>query len=319
MATKSAKSFKKKLKAEGCFYTPEPMARYMASLLPDPAAVTTVYDPTCGGGGLLRIFPDAVKKYGQELDAEQLELCRREIPNFIGYAGNLLTDPAFMDMRFDTIMANPPFSVKWEAFSDPRWDAAPVLPPNGKADYAFILHCLHMLTDDGTAVVMSFPGILYRGQREGKIRQWMVEQNFIEKVIMIPPNQPDRFGEFEDTKIPLALLVLKKHRDTTDILFIDEEHEQRRTVTLEEIQANNFNLSVSTYVELPDTREPIDIVAVTKQADDNIIANLRHSLYASQFVYQVFGGGDFPALLQRAQGVLDEFKAGDDSDEKRGR
>lgn len=315
MATKSAKSFRKKLKAEGCFYTPEPLARYMMNLLPDPAAVTTVYDPTCGGGGLLRIFPAEVKKYGQELDSEQLELCRKEIPNFTGYVGDLLHDPAFMDMRFDTIMANPPFSIKWEAFSDPRWDAAPVLPPNGKSDYAFILHCVHMLTDTGTAVVMCFPGVLYRGQREGKIRQWMVEQNLIEKVIMMPK---DKFGKFEDTNIDLAILVIKKHRDSTDITFIDEEHENRRTVQLEEVAANKFNLSVSTYVEPPDTREPIDIVAVTKQADDNIIANLRHSLYASQFVYQVFGGGDFPALLQRAQGVLDEFKGGD-SDEKRGR
>lgn len=306
-ATKSAKSFKKKLKAEGCFYTPEPMARYMMNLLPDPAAVTTVYDPTCGGGGLLRIFPDSVVKYGQELDAEQLELCRKEIPNFIGYAGNLLTDPAFMDMRFDTIMANPPFSTPWEAFPDPRWNDAPVLPPNGKSDYAFILHCLHMLTDSGTAVVMAFPGVLYRSQREGKIRQWMVEQNFIEKVINMPP---DKFGRFDDTTINLAILVLKKHRDTTDIIFVDEEHERQKTVTLEEIQANNYNLSVSTYVEPPDTREPIDIVAVTKQADDSIVANLRNALSISQLIYKLFGEGDFPALLQRLQEVVDSYKPG---------
>ena len=226
----SVKAVREQFKNNGVFYTPPELAEMMKSFLPQD--IDEIYDPTCGNGNLLSAFGDNVKKYGQDIDYEQIEQARERLVNFTGISGDTLKEPAFRGRKFKNIIANPPFSIKWDGKSDERFEAAPCLPPNGKADYAFILHCLHYLSEDGTAVIMNFPGILYRGQREGKIRQWLIEQNYIDSVIHIPPNK------FEDTSIATCILVLKKQRNTTDVLFINQEIDKTRRVQYKEIADN---------------------------------------------------------------------------------
>ena len=168
----NVKSVREDFKKSGIFYTPRPLAEYMRSFLPEK--ITEVYDPTCGHGSLLEIFPDAVKKYGKDLNSEAVEAARA-IPNSEIVCDDTLLSPAFGGRKFRAIIANPPFSVKWSPDlmkDDARFTSAPCFAPPSKADFAFLLHILHYLSDDGTAVVLNFPGIGYRGQREGKIRQW---------------------------------------------------------------------------------------------------------------------------------------------------
>lgn len=247
----SAKSYREELKEKGVFYTSPELAEYMRKLL--PGDVSEIYDPTCGNGGLLSVFGDEVQKYGQDIDGSQVEIAGERLKNFHGAVGDTLAEPAFMDRKFRYIIANPPFSVKWAQKNDERFSEAPALPPTGKADYAFILHILHLLSEDGKAVVMGFPGILYRGQREGKIRQWICEKNFIEKVIAIQGKK------FEDTQISTCILVLNKSKNTTDVYFYDEETGTEKTVAMSEISANDFNLSPNTYLGIYPQREVIDI------------------------------------------------------------
>lgn len=205
------KTIKQDFKSKGIFYTTKDLALYLKSFLPDD--VKEIYDPTCGNGGLLSVFDDDVEKYGQDINEEQVQAARENLKNFHGVVGDTLAEPAFMDRKFKYIIANPPFSIKWEQQNDERFEGYPCLPPKSKADYAFIAHILHCLTDDGIAVVLNFPGILYRGQSEGKIRKYLVEKNFIDTVAMIDG------GHFVDTKIATVMLILKKNRNTTDITF----------------------------------------------------------------------------------------------------
>ena len=109
-------------------------------------------------------------KYGQDINVDEIKIAKRELKNFVGVAGDTLKEPAFKGKKFSAIVANPPFSIKWEPQTDERFADAPTVPTESKADYAFILHILHYLSDDGIAIVLNFPGILYRGGREGKIR-----------------------------------------------------------------------------------------------------------------------------------------------------
>lgn len=237
------KNIKKTFAKNGIYYTPKELAEYMLSLVDTP--YKTAYDPTIGQGNLLAILSDDIEKYGQEIHENEMAKARAKLKNFTGVVGDTLAEPAFMDKKFDLILANPPFSVEWNPVevTDPRFKDCGIVPTKGKADYAFILHCLYLLAEKGTAVIMNFPGILYRKGREGKIRQWLVEQNYVDKVISLPGKK------FVDTDIQTILLVLKKNKKDTDILFIDEENEEVRKVKLEEIKENDFTLSVNTYIE----------------------------------------------------------------------
>ncbi|MDE7120700.1 MAG: SAM-dependent methyltransferase, partial [Oscillospiraceae bacterium] len=198
--------------------------------------------------------------------------------------GDTLAAPAFLDRKFQYIIANPPFSVKWNPVMDERFSDAPVLPPPGKADYAFILHILYLLAENGKAVVMNFPGILYRGQREGKIRQWLCEQNFIEKVIAIPGKK------FEDTQIATCILILNKSKQTTDIIFRDEENQLEKTVSLEEVKAQDFNLSVSSYIQIETEKEEIDIDMLNSDIENITLAHLRMTLGMMLMMNQTIDG-----------------------------
>ena len=297
----SVKAVREQFKNNGVFYTPPELAEMMKSFLPQD--IDEIYDPTCGNGNLLSAFGDNVKKYGQDIDYEQIEQARERLVNFTGISGDTLKEPAFWGRKFKNIIANPPFSIKWDGKSDERFEAAPCLPPNGKADYAFILHCLHYLSEDGTAVIMNFPGILYRGQREGKIRQWLLEQNYIDSVIHIPPNK------FEDTAIATCILVLKKQRNTTDVLFINQEIDKTRRVQYKEIADNGYNLSVSLYVAEEEKKEIIDPIKLEHEAQQNLVNRLRTELEFSKFVCNE-EGMNFAALLEELGKVINEFIEG---------
>lgn len=252
----NSKSIRQEFKDKGIFYTQKELAEYLKNFLPDD--VTEIYDPTCGNGGLLSVFSDDVEKYGQDINAEQVEVAKQKLVNFNGIVGDTLKEPAFWGRKFKYIIANPPFSIKWEPRTDERFERLPCLPPQSKADYAFIAHILHYLSDDGMAVVLNFPGILYRGNAEGKIRRWIVEQNYIDTVIEVDG------GHFVDTKIATAALILKKHRDTTDIKFIHNDREA--VIPVEQIAENDYNLTVSYYLPEEIEREEIDPIALELHA-----------------------------------------------------
>lgn len=288
MKEKNIKNIRQEFKDHGIFYTPPELANRLLSYV--DIQPESVYDPTCGAGNLLRVFPDSVKKYGQELDAEQLALI--DLPNFTGYAGDTLMEDRFAGQRFDCIIANPPFSVKWnpEALKDDeRFSCCPALPPPSKADWAFILHILHHLSENGVAVILEFPGILYRGQREGKVRQWFIENNYIDRIVHIPGNT------FEDTSITTCIIVLKKNKDTTDVIF--EDGDRLETVSLEEIKKNGFTLSVNTYLQDNTPKEEIDIDDVNSTIVNCTIEKVKQTFEGFQMIENTFGDGGYTQML----------------------
>lgn len=267
MATKSIKNIRKEFQANGVFYTPPELAKTFLDYV--DITPKTVYDPTCGQGNLLNIFGDEVEKYGQELFKDELDKAYENLKNFNGYCGDTLYDDGFKDKKFDCIVANYPFSLKWEQKpNDVRFDVAPVQAPKGKADWAFILHMLYHLNDEGVCVCMGFPGILYRGNAEQKIRQWFIENNYIDKVVHIPGNT------FEDTSIATCLLIIKKNKKDTNVTFIDRENNLSKVVTREEIEKEKYNLSISTYIQKEVVKEKIDPLELETQIEYSAIKRL---------------------------------------------
>ena len=279
--------------------------------------VNKVYDPAVGSGSLLLKFSKILGKdnvrngfFGQEINITTYNLCRINMfLHDIGYDkfsiehGDTLTDPKHWDEEpFEAIVSNPPYSIKWEGsdngtlINDPRFSPAGVLAPKSKADFAFIMHCLHWLATDGTAAIVCFPGIMYRGGAEQKIRKYLIDNNYIECIIQLPDNL------FYGTSIATCIMVLKKSKVDNQTLFIDASKEfikstnsnklgdgtstnepnniqnilnayiNRKTekhftalVKKEDIEKADYNLSVSTYVESEDTKEVIDIAVLNKQ------------------------------------------------------
>ena len=215
--------------------------------------------------------------------------------------GNTLLDPKHVnDKPFDAIVSNPPYSIKWIGSDDPtlinddRFAPAGVLAPKSKADFAFILHSLSYLSNKGRAAIVTFPGIFYRGGAEQKIRQYLVDNNFVEAVIQLPDNL------FFGTSIATCILILAKNKPTTDILFVDASKQFKKEtnnnvlteeniekildsvekkenedyfscmVVQEKVAEADYNLSVSTYVEKEDTREKIDIDVLNKEIAETV-------------------------------------------------
>lgn len=297
MKQKSIKNIRQEFKDNGIFYTPLALAERLKSYV--DIEPESVYDPACGVGNLLSVFHENVKKYGQELDGEQLALI--DIPNFEGYAGDTLTDDKFKGVQFDCIVANPPFSVKWDPDTlsdDIRFKDCPALPPPSKADWAFMLHILHHLKDTGVAVVLEFPGILYRGQREGKVRRWFVENNYIDRVVNIPGNT------FEDTSIATCVVILKKNRTTTDITF--EDGERIETVPFSAVEENDFNLSVNLYLPEIFEKEEIDPSVLENEARRSFLERLRKELDFDKMVCEMEGISIQP-FINAIRKVLREY------------
>ena len=293
----SIKSIKEHFKSQGIYHTSVELAMTLKKYIPDD--VNTVYDPTCGHGALLSVFSDEVRKYGQELDEHQIEVARDNLVNFTGVAGDTLKNPAFMDMKFDAIVANYPFSIKWEP---PREDIRfPVIVTQGRADYAFIFHCLHLLSYKGTAAILSFPGVLYRGGREKKAREWLIDNNYIERVVAVPGDS------FEDTKIPTAILVLRKNKKTTDVIFQDLELNEERVVGIDEIKSNDYSLSVSNYVFKEVIEEVVDPVALEMEARELVVKRLDAEIKFSSMVAE-FEGLDLNIFLDELQCVIEKWR-----------
>ncbi len=289
----------------GEFYTPAEVSFLLAKIaVAERKAVNKVYDPACGSGSLLLNFNRVLGAknisegfFGQEINIKTYNLCRMNMflhnvnyDHFDIQQGDTLKNPKHDNEEpFDAIVSNPPYSVPWDGDSDitlindSRFSPAGVLAPKSKADFAFTMHILAWLSTEGTAAIVEFPGVLYRGGAEQKIRKYLVTNNYIDTVIQLAPNM------FFGTSIATSIIVLKKNKPDNRICFIDaskefvhegnknklsmdninriydthrfkrEEEHFSRVVTIADIEEQDFNLSVSTYVESEDTREQVDI------------------------------------------------------------
>ncbi len=294
---KSIKSIRKEFKEHGVFYTPKALAEKMRSYIDyEP---TSVYDPTCGAGSLLSAFDDNVQKYGQELDESQLGLIN--LPNFTGYAGDTLEDDGFTNLKFNCIVANPPFSIRWSPekhAADPRFKELPALPPPSKADWAFMAHILYHLDNKGKAVILEFPGILYRGQREYKVRRWFCENNFVERIAEIDG------GVFEDTAIATCLIVLSKAKQDTGIIF--ERKGKTRTVSFEEISENDFTLSPSCYIPDEIEEKNFDPAELETEARRSFLGRVEKELSFEKMVCSI-EGYDMKPFLMDIKSLIDRY------------
>lgn len=301
----SLKNQKKEFQKNGVYHSDEKVAEWICSRIPQD--VQEVYDPTCGVGGLLKYFSNDVKKYGEEINADMCEIAR-EIPNSTIINTDTLKAPKFLDRKFKAIVANYPFSVKWEPAEDERFKGLPCLPPPSKADYAFIFHILYLLDNEGIASVLCFPGILYRGNKEKKLRQYLVENNLIDSISKVPANS------FEDTKIETALIVFKKNRqENAPITFIDEEN--KKEVFIEEIKENDYNLSIRQYVQQEVEKEVINPFEVEKEERERIKRILFAKLSITTMIIEndfhegedIFNKTSFNNYLDELKDVINGF------------
>ena len=292
-------------KSGGEFFTPQEVSELLAEIATvGKKEINKVYDPACGSGSLLLKFAKILGKekvrigfFGQEINLTTYNLCRINMflhdinyNHFDVAHGDTLTDPKHWDDEpFDAIVSNPPYSTKWEGkdnpllINDPRFSPAGVLAPKSKADLAFTMHMLAWLSTIGTAAIVEFPGVLYRGGAERKIRKYLIDNNYIDTVIQLPPDL------FFGTTIATCVIVLKKSKRDNKTLFIDASAEfvrggnknklsdENRAKILKAfirrkdieyfakltdhktIAENDYNIAVSTYVAQKDTREVIDI------------------------------------------------------------
>ena len=304
-------------KSGGEFFTPADVSELLTRLgTVGKTEINKVYDPACGSGSLLLkaekvLGHDAVRNgfFGQEINITTYNLCR--INMFLHDVGfdkfsiaceDTLTAPQHWDDEpFELIVSNPPYSIKWAGddnpilINDPRFSPAGVLAPKSKADLAFIMHSLSWLAANGTAAIVCFPGIMYRGGAEQKIRKYLIDNNFVDCVIQLPSNL------FFGTSIATCIMVLKKNKVDNKTLFIDatgecvkvtnnnrltpdniahivdafaareEKAHFAHLAAYDEIVGNDYNLSVSTYVEAEDTRETVDIAKLNAEIEEIVM------------------------------------------------
>jgi type I restriction enzyme M protein len=298
-------------KSGGEFFTPQEVSELLARItVSGKTQVNKVYDPACGSGSLLLQFAKVLGKgnvrqgfFGQEINITTYNLCRINMflhdvnyEKFDIAHGDTLTDPHHWDDQpFEAIVSNPPYSIKWDGDANPlmindqRFSPAGVLAPKSKADLAFTMHILNWLAVNGTAAIVEFPGVMYRGGAEQKIRKYLIDNNYVDTVIQLPPDL------FFGTGIQTCILVLKKSKSDNKVLFINAEREFTRQgnknklggenrdkvldtynsredieyfsrlVDHSEIAENEYTLSVTTYVTAEDTREIIDITELNAE------------------------------------------------------
>lgn len=292
-------------KSGGEFFTPQEVSELLAEITTvGKKEVNKVYDPACGSGSLLLKFVKVLGKenvrqgfFGQEINLTIYNLCRINMflhdinyNHFDIAHGDTLVDPKHWDDEpFDAIVSNPPYSIRWDGdanpilINDPRFSPAGVLAPKSKADLAFTMHMLSWLSTSGTAAIVEFPGVLYRGGAEQKIRKYLIDNNYIDAVIQLPPDL------FFGTTIATCIIVLKKSKKDNKTLFIDASaefvrggnknklNEMNRLKILDAFTArkdakyfaklidnkavaeNDYNIAVSSYVVGEDNREIVDI------------------------------------------------------------
>ena len=300
-------------KSGGEFFTPQEVSELLARIaVVGKREINKVYDPACGSGSLLLKFAKVLGKdnirngfFGQEINITTYNLCRINMfLHDINYEqfdiahGDTLTDPhRWDDEPFEAIVSNPPYSIKWDGDANPllinddRFTPAGVLAPKSKADLAFVMHALSWLATSGTAAIVSFPGAMYRGGAEKKIRKYLVDNNYVDAVIQLPTDL------FFGTTIATCILALKKNKPDSKVLFIDatnefvrgsaknklnddhitkildcyagrETHEHfSRLVAHKEIEEKDYNISVGTYVAPEDTREVINIAELNAEIE----------------------------------------------------
>ena len=305
-------------KSGGEFFTPQEVGELLARIvLLDKKEVNKVYDPCVGSGGLLLKFAKILGKenvkqgfFGQEINLTTYNLCRINMfLHDINYnkfniaRGDTLIDPKHWDDEpFDAIVSNPPYSIKWAGKSNPllindeRFAPAGILAPESKADLAFTMHMLSWLSSKGTAAIVEFPGVLYRGGAEGKIRKYLIDNNFVDTVIQLPSDL------FFGTTIATCILVLKKNKSENNVLFIDASDEfirnknknklsdtnidnivsfiKNRTdvenkaivISNEDIANNDYNISVNSYLKTSAIVSEVDIFELNKHIEE-IVAN----------------------------------------------
>ncbi len=301
-------------KSGGEFFTPQEVGELLARIvIMDKTSVNKVYDPACGSGGLLLKFAKILGKenvregfFGQEINLTTYNLARINMflhninyNNFSIERGDTLIHPAhWNDEPFDAIVSNPPYSIKWAGKSNPilindeRFAPAGILAPESKADLAFTMHMLSWLSPKGTAAIVEFPGVLYRGGAEQKIRQYMIDNNFVDTVIQLPPDL------FFGTSIATCILVLKKNKADNNILFVDASEEftrntnknklseeninnivdllkERKSIenksylaTYDEVKDNDYNISVNSYLKTNIENNNINIAEVNKMLSE---------------------------------------------------
>ena len=300
-------------KSGGEYFTPQEVSELLARIATqNKTKVRKVYDPACGSGSLLMQVAKVIGKenvqqgfFGQEINQTTYNLCRINMflhdinyNHFDIALGDTLLEPQHWDDQpFDVIVSNPPYSIKWKGddspvlINDRRFSPAGVLAPKSKADLAFTMHMLSWLATDGAAAIVEFPGVLYRGGAEQKIRKYLIDNNYVDCIIQLPDNL------FFGTSIATCIMVLKKSKSENKTLFIDASKECikvtnnnklsdenienivsvygnredkeyfSRLVSNDEIAENDYNLSVSTYVEQEDTREVVDIKVLNAEIE----------------------------------------------------
>lgn len=310
-------------KKAGEFYTPQQVSKILAKIVTaDKTDLKNVYDPTCGSGSLLlRIGNEANVRhyYGQELNSTTYNLARMNMllhevsfQDFDIELGDTLEHPHFSDMRFEAVVANPPYSANWSAdakfLDDERFSSYGKLAPKSKADFAFVQHMIYHLDDNGTMAVVLPHGVLFRGAAEGGIRQYLIEEkNYLDAVIGLPANV------FYGTSIPTCILVFKKCRQVDDtVLFIDASnefekaknqnnltdanvekivntYEKREAIdkysyvaNLDEIKENDYNLNIPRYVDTFEEEEQISLeeIATAIQQTEKEIKQAEKELFA---------------------------------------
>ena len=308
-------------KSGGEFFTPADVSELLTRLgVVGKTEVNKVYDPACGSGSLLLkaekvLGKDAIRTgfYGQESNVTTYNLCR--INMFLHDVGfdkfniacedTLISPQHWDDEPFDLIVSNPPYSIPWVGddnpllINDPRFAPAGVLAPKSRADLAFVMHCLSWLASNGTACIVCYPGIMYRGGAEQTIRKYLIANNFVDCVIQLPSNL------FFGTSIATCIMVLKKNKQDNKVLFIDASKEYVKVTnnnkltdenirnivdvytkrediqyiahlaSFEKIEENKYELSVSRYVEQEDTREKIDIVKLNAEIKEIVVREQR--------------------------------------------
>jgi type I restriction enzyme M protein len=323
-------------KSGGEFFTPQEVSELLARIaVVGKTEVNKVYDPACGSGSLLLKFAKVLGKenvrlgfFGQEINITTYNLCRINMfLHDIGFEkfniahGDTLTDPKHWDDEpFDAIVSNPPYSIRWKGDSDPvlindpRFSPAGVLAPKSKADLAFTMHMLSWLSTIGTAAIVEFPGVLYRGGAEQKIRKYLIDNNYVDAVIQLPPDL------FFGTTIATCVIVLKKSKKDNATLFIDasaefvrggnknklsEANREKildayvarrdidhfaRLVPNKDIAENEYNIAVSSYVEQNNETEKVDIEKLNAHIAEIVIHQQKLREAIDEIVADLEGG-----------------------------
>jgi type I restriction enzyme M protein len=283
-------------KSGGEFFTPQEVSELLAEIaVVGKKQVNKVYDPACGSGSLLLKFAKVLGKenvrqgfFGQEVNITTYNLCRINMfLHDINYEkfdiahGNTLTEPKHWDDEpFDAIVSNPPYSIQWEGDSnpllinDPRFSPAGVLAPKSKADLAFTLHMLSWLSTSGTAAIVEFPGVLYRSGAEQKIRKYLIDNNYVDAVIQLPPDL------FFGTTIATCVVILKKSKKDNSTLFIDASAEFVRAGNKNKLSEDNRKKMLKAFIE----RKDIDYFA--KLVPNNTIAENNYNIAINSYVEQ---------------------------------